>query len=185
MRLAGLLLSLPVWMAAAEPKGKIMRPTDRAVLPDGDVDIIATAPGGKLFLDGRPAAAEQPFPNVFHAVLKTSAGLHTLALTWEGGQVQTRFFAGAGAPEGFRPFHRHPPVAELACAQCHEISSRGRFRFKTGACFDCHQRDGFAKVHSHEPAILDECGLCHNAHGSTMKANLLYPKETACKQCHD
>jgi predicted CXXCH cytochrome family protein len=37
----------------------------------------------------------------------------------------------------------------------------------------------------HAPDVLSECGLCHNAHGSTVKANLVYPKQTACKLCHD
>jgi predicted CXXCH cytochrome family protein len=27
--------------------------------------------------------------------------------------------------------------------------------------------------------------LCHNAHGSTVKADLLYEKEKACKICHN
>ena len=78
----------------------------------------------------------------------------------------------------------HPPVAEVKCTQCHELSSRGRFRFRNNSCFDCHPKESFAKVHTHDATVLTECGLCHNAHGSTVKAHLLYPKETACKQCH-
>jgi predicted CXXCH cytochrome family protein len=27
--------------------------------------------------------------------------------------------------------------------------------------------------------------MCHNAHGSTVKAHLLYSKEAACKLCHN
>ena len=27
--------------------------------------------------------------------------------------------------------------------------------------------------------------MCHNAHGSVVKAHLLYSKETACKICHN
>jgi predicted CXXCH cytochrome family protein len=183
--------ALPVlvllWAAApaAEEAGKIMRPAEHSAYASDEVDIVATAPSGKLELDGRPVTAEQPFPNVFHAKVKAGAGLHALALVWDGGRKEVHFFAGAGAPAGFQPFRQHPPGADTPCTECHEISSRGRFRFKTLACFDCHQTEGFAKVHTHEPPAIAECGMCHNAHGSTVKAHLLYPKEAACRLCHD
>lgn len=169
---------------AAEEAGKIMRPVEGAALKAGPVDIIATAPGGKLELDGRPVTVEQPFPDVFHAVVPASPGAHTLALIWPDGRTQIKFFVGANPPAGFKPFHQHPPLEGVKCTQCHEISRRGRFRFK-GGCFDCHQQDTFVKAHTHDAARLAQCGMCHNAHGSTAKANLLYPKETACKLCHN
>ena len=163
--------------------GKIVRPTEGAALATGDVDIIATAPAGKLELDGKPVAAERPFPNVLHANTKVSPGVHSLTLEWDGGKRELRFFSGSNPPAGFAPFHQHPPVADVQCTQCHEVNKRGRFRFK-GGCFDCHQQEGFAKVHTHDAARLEQCGLCHNPHGSTVKALLLYSKETACKICH-
>jgi predicted CXXCH cytochrome family protein len=180
-----LVVALVAAAPAAEEEGRIMRPAETSVYPPGEVDIAATAPAGRLELDGRLVAADQPFPNVFHAKVKASAGPHTLVLAWDGGRREVHFFAGPGAPAGFQPFRQHPPGMDTPCTQCHEMSSRGRFRFRTGACFDCHQREGFAKVHTHEPAALAECGMCHNPHGSTVKAHLVYPKETACKQCHD
>ena len=184
-----LVVALVAAAPAAEEAGRIMRPAPRSIYPPGEVDIAATAPAGKLELDGRPVAAAQPFPDVWHAKVKPGAGLHTLALSWEGGRQEVQFFVGSAggpaAPAGYLPFRPHPPGADTECTQCHELSPRGRFRFKTGACFDCHQSEGFAKVHTHEPAQLAECGLCHNPHGSTAKAHLRYPKETACKQCHD
>jgi predicted CXXCH cytochrome family protein len=170
--------------AADEEAGKIMRPVDGAAFAANQVDIIATAPSGKLQLDGQPITVEEPFPNVFHTVIKVSSGIHTLSLLWEGEKKEIRFFAGGAPPSGFAPFHQHPPVPGVQCTQCHEVNSRGRFRFK-GGCFDCHQRDGFSKIHTHTDAILSQCGTCHNAHGSTVKANLLYPKEDACRLCHD
>jgi predicted CXXCH cytochrome family protein len=179
--LAGLVCDLV--SAADEGDGKIMRPVDGAVLTNGQVDVIATAPSGKLELDGQPVQAQQPFPNVFHAVQKVSPGSHTLALLWEGGKKEIRFFAGANPPAGFAVFNEHPKVLGVRCTQCHEMSQRGRFRFK-GGCFDCHQRSSFPTIHTHNDPVLSECGMCHNAHGSTVKANLLYPKETACRLCH-
>jgi predicted CXXCH cytochrome family protein len=171
--------------ASAAGEGKILRPADQSALPSGDVDIIATAPAGKLVLDGKPVTAEQPFPDVLHVKLK-APGEHKLALVWEGGAQEIRFYSGTQAPAGFAPFHQHPPVAGVDCTQCHELTRRGRFHFKGAeACFTCHRTDAFAKVHTHAPEVLSECGLCHNAHGSPVRAHLLFPKETACKQCHN
>lgn len=164
--------------------GKILRPADRSFFASGEVDLVATAPAGKLQLDGASIKADQPFPNVFHTTLKASPGLHSLVLLWDGGKKEVSFFAGPNAPAGFQPFRRHPPVPGVLRTQCHWLNQRGRFAFK-GGCFDCHQRDGFAKIHSHQPAVLEQCGVCHNAHGSIVKAHLLYPKEKACKICHN
>ena len=109
-----------------------------------------------------------------------------LVLAWKDGQTAVRFFTGPNPPASFATFRQHPPQQDVKCTQCHELSQRGRFRFKGGtACFGCHQPEGFAKVHTHTAEVLNECGLCHNAHGSTSKAHMLYAKEVACKQCHN
>lgn len=169
--------------AADDDPGKILRPANNSSHMSGQVDVVATAPSGKLQLDGTPIQTEQPFPDVFHATLKASAGMHSLILLWEGGKKEVHFFIGPNPPADFQPFHQHPPIPEVKCTQCHGLNVRSRFVFK-GGCFDCHQRDGFTKVHTHEPAVLEQCGLCHNAHGSTVKAHLIYSRETACKICH-
>jgi predicted CXXCH cytochrome family protein len=171
-------------MPAAVDDGKILRPADNASYAGGEVDVIATAPSGSLQLDGEPIQASQPFPNVFHAALNVSPGPHTVVLAWEGGKKEVRFFSGPNPPAGFQPFHQHPPVPGIECTQCHAINRHGRFVFK-GGCFECHRQADFARIHTHPPSMLEQCGMCHNAHGSTVKAHLLYPKETACKICHN
>jgi predicted CXXCH cytochrome family protein len=179
------LFTLLVASAPADDEaGKIMRPVDGAAFEAGPVDVIATAPAGKLELDGKPLTVEQPFPNVFHGIVPAMPGLHTLAVVWAGGRAQIRFFVGPHPPANFKPFHQHPPIEGVPCTQCHEISRHGRFRFK-GGCFDCHQQETFAKIHTHDAGRLAQCGMCHNAHGSTDKANLIYPKDVACKLCHN
>lgn len=150
--------------------GKILRPADHSSFESGQVDVVATAPGGKLQLDGALLQVDQPFGDVFHTTLKLPPGMHMLILSWEGGRKEVQFFVGMNPPTSFQPFHQHPPLSDEQCTQCHGLNKRGRFIFKRG-CFDCRQRDGFGK--------------CHNAHGSVVKAHLLYPKETACKICHD
>jgi predicted CXXCH cytochrome family protein len=180
-----LFFALGACFAAEEEVGKIMRPPPKAAFPAGaEVDIVATAPKGKLQLDGQSVTTEQPFPDVFHSVVKPPPGAHTLALVWDGGHKEVAIFVGPGAPAGFEPFRQHPPLAGVQCTQCHELTRRGRFHFK-GGCFDCHQQQSFAKIHTHDANVLAECGLCHNAHGSTAKAHLLYTKEAACKLCHN
>ena len=57
MRALALILFLCAVPLPAEDAGKIVRPTDGAALETGDVDIIATAPAGKLELDGKPVVA--------------------------------------------------------------------------------------------------------------------------------
>jgi predicted CXXCH cytochrome family protein len=170
--------------AADDETGKILRPADNSSHRSDPIDIVATAPGGKLELDGTSIKSEQPFPDVLHANVKAGAGLHSLVLAWAGGKKEVHFFVGPNPPAAFQPFHQHPPVPGVQCTQCHELNRRGRFVFK-GGCFGCHQQGDFTKIHTHEAAVLERCGLCHNAHGSTVKADLLYEKEKACKICHN
>jgi predicted CXXCH cytochrome family protein len=169
---------------AAEDAGRILRPADKSAVPAGPVRIIARAPEGRLELDGQPVAAEKPFPDVLTARVDAKPGPHTLALIWNEGRREITFFAGPDLPAEFATFRAHPPGGETECTQCHELSRRGRFVFK-GGCFDCHQREPFAKVHTHNADVLSECGLCHNAHGSTVKSHLLFSKDIACRQCHN
>lgn len=170
--------------AADDDAGKILRPAGNSSHKSDQIDIVATAPSGKLQLDGVFIKTEQPFPDVLHATLKASPGLHSLALMWEGGKKEVHFFVGPNPPPAFQPFHQHPPLPGVQCTQCHGLNRRGRFVFK-GGCFDCHRQGDFAKIHTHESAVLERCGTCHNAHGSTVKADLLYSKEVACKICHN
>ena len=179
---------LAMWcsLPAAEQAGRIMRPVDKSALSGGEVDIVATAPGGRLELDGKPLTAEQPFPDVFHVKTAVAPGEHKLTLVWKDGQTESRFFSGPNPPAGFHAFREHPPQQNVECTQCHQLTRRGRFSFKGGtACFDCHRNEGFVKTHTHSTEILNECGLCHNAHGSTAKAHMIHTKEIACKQCHN
>src|SRR5882672_7176665 len=123
-----LALSLPLTCsrmpAAIDDAGKIMRPADNSWYQTGPVDLVATAVSGKLQLDGAAISAEQPFPNVFHAALRVSPGLHSVILTWEGGRKEVRFFVGANPPAGYQAFHPHPPVRGIQCTQCHGLNTR-------------------------------------------------------------
>jgi predicted CXXCH cytochrome family protein len=185
-RVVGVAIALACGLvfAAADDAGKIMRPADKSSHLTDRIDIVATAPSGKLQLDGLIIESEQPFPHVLHATPKVKPGLHSLALVWEGGKKEVQFFVGPNPPAAFQPFHQHPPLGGVQCTQCHGLSRSGRFTFK-GGCFDCHQRNDFPRIHTHDAGVLERCGMCHNAHGSTAKAHLLYSKDAACKLCHN
>ena len=160
-----------------------MRPADGSAFRRGSpISIVARGPDARLELDGQELTSERPFPGVLHARTTPSAGPHELSLIWPAGRQQVRIFVGKGAPPEFSTFLEHPPLP-VGCTQCHGLSRRGRFRFK-GGCFDCHKEEAFASTHTHNSQVLEECGLCHNAHGSTVKAHLIVPREKACKQCH-
>src|SRR4051812_1942125 len=105
MKLLLLLATTRVFLgvAALAADGRIMLPADKSAVPSGDVMVIATAPGGKLELDGQPVAAEQPFPTVLQAQLKVSPGEHKLALVSAGGRQEIRFYSGPQPPSGFLP----------------------------------------------------------------------------------
>jgi predicted CXXCH cytochrome family protein len=177
------LILLVAGTLPSQEQGKILRPAHNAALPSGEVDVVATAPGAWLELDGQRISAQEPFRDVFHAIVSVAEGEHRLALVWGGGRQEIRFFAGSNPPEGFKTFVAHPPV-QTQCTDCHGVSRRGRFRFE-GGCFGCHQESAFTSSHPHPVHILEQCGMCHNAHGSTEKAHLIHPREVACKQCHN
>ena len=168
---------------SGDEEGRILRPQDGSALPSEEISIVATGPEGRLELDGQQIPAQEPFPNVFHAKLRPTPGEHLLGLIWKGGRREIRFFVGENPPPTFRRFKQHPPVA-TDCTHCHGLSRRGRFRFK-GGCFDCHDKEAFVEPHEHAPHILEDCGRCHNAHGSTAASHLLLPREQACRLCHN
>src|SRR5260370_37718424 len=77
--------------AADVDAGKILRPADNSSFATGQIDLVATAPSGKLQLDGIAIQTEQPFPDVFHAT-KASPGSPSLVLVLEGGKKEVHFF---------------------------------------------------------------------------------------------
>jgi predicted CXXCH cytochrome family protein len=167
----------------AVERAKLMRPTDGAAYEQGPIQMIARAPDGRVEIDGKAIETESPFPEVLHASVDLPPGEHTLALIWEDGRKEAKFFVGEGAPSSFEAFRPHPGLELNDCAACHSVSRRGTFRF-SGDCFACHTDEQYTASHPHPKHQLEQCGLCHNAHGSTADAHLLYPKETACTICH-
>jgi len=170
--------------SAQDEGGRIVSPPEGAQFRSGKIDIRAIAPASaEVTLDGRAIDLTGPFPGVLHGATVVPDGEHVLTLTWPTGSSTVQFFVGEGAPQGYSEFRPHPPNP-IECTKCHGISRRGRFRF-IGGCFSCHSKESFARNHGHEAHILESCGLCHDAHGSTQPKLLVMSKELACKQCHN
>ena len=168
---------------AADP-GLIVKPPDGAWIRGEEVEIIAKAAGGRLFVDGKPVEAAEPFPGVYHARVAVPAGRHAVRLESPGGLQEVVFHAGTiQAGQEVEPYTDHPPF-QTACTHCHSVSRRGRFRF-SGGCQTCHASEQFIRRHSHEPHELASCGMCHDAHGSSKTNLLVMPVEQACRQCHN
>ena len=152
----------------------VLRPTPQSVVPPGPLSIIAKGEGDVL-LDGKAVTVQKPGPGVIHAEVKVSSGKHVLTI----GAAKVEFAAGQG-PDGWKAFRAHPPAGE--CVSCHAAES---WEFKgAGACLGCHDGTAFAKTHTHNAEVLNECQLCHAPHGSTENRHLKFTRETACKLCH-
>jgi len=161
----------------------ILSPTPGSLFGKGPVRVIARGDGkAELRLDGKAVAVERPAEGVIAATLNPGAGPHELAL----GEEKVKFAVGVKAGEEWTAFKEHPPVAN--CQNCHAVKN-GVWSFQRASlitlCFPCHDKEKFPKTHTHVAGILADCQMCHNAHGSNVKAFLTMSRETACKQCHN
>jgi predicted CXXCH cytochrome family protein len=106
------------------------------------------------------------------------------------------FFA---ALEGDGVASRHSPVAEGACAACHDLhGGMNPQLLKNGArgtvCRGCHRNP--AGAHHLFPvaeleaakggagATRDECTHCHDPHASSQRKLLPAPSDGVCQGCH-
>lgn len=163
-----------------------LRPTDRSRVPAGQFSIIArTAGAAQLWVDEREVAASQPTPQVLSATVTLTPGPHELKLTTAGRQFIVHVVAGDRAREEYRPFRVQPPAA--GCTNCHKVAGPSWNLAKDNVsdlCAACHDLTKFPLVHQHAVAVLQECQMCHQPHGSTAEKHLKFNKATACKLCH-
>jgi len=84
---------------------------------------------------------------------------------------------------------RHP-VAEgqVICSDCHDPhGSVGDHGLKTAnptdTCTQCHPETRGPFLFEHDP-VTEDCGLCHQPHGSTIESMLVARTPFLCQQCH-
>jgi DmsE family decaheme c-type cytochrome len=81
----------------------------------------------------------------------------------------------------------HHPVVEgaLSCVSCHDPHA-GRQTSLLGnneQCTRCHQNVRGPRVFEHAP-VVEDCGICHNPHGSPNRRLLQLAQPMQCLQCH-
>lgn len=81
----------------------------------------------------------------------------------------------------------HHPVKEgaLSCTSCHDAhgGKQTSLTSKTAQCTQCHQAVRGPHAFEHPPAAED-CGNCHNPHGSPNRKLLNVAQPMLCLQCH-
>ena len=180
---AAAVFALAAALVVAQDPPPILAPPEGAVFSAGSAVRFIARGDGALKVDGQAAETKSPHTGVHTAELKPAAGAHTIEF---GGQT-LKIFVGpaASAPEGMKAFRPHPPANQ--CETCHAVRN-GNWRFirasLSNVCSACHAKEAFQAKHTHEMAVLADCQLCHNPHGSTADKHLKLSKDAACKQCH-
>ena len=81
----------------------------------------------------------------------------------------------------------HHPVKEggMSCTSCHDShgGKQTTLAAKTAQCTQCHQNVRGPHMFEHAPAAED-CGSCHNPHGTPNRKLLTLAEPMLCLQCH-
>ncbi len=85
----------------------------------------------------------------------------------------------------------HHPVREgkMSCVSCHNPHRATEAKLDTDMrvndlCFQCHQSKEGPFIFEHEP-VVEDCRLCHVAHGSVADNLLTANQPMLCLQCHE
>jgi len=84
---------------------------------------------------------------------------------------------------------RHPILeGKVACSDCHNVhGSIGPKLVKRDSvnetCYTCHMEKRGPFVRPHEP-VNEDCGICHNPHGTTAEFLLKQRPPFLCNECH-
>ncbi len=85
----------------------------------------------------------------------------------------------------------HHPVREgkMSCTDCHDPHAATEAHLRTkmrtnDLCFTCHQDKEGPFIFEHEP-VVEDCTLCHAAHGSVADNLLTANEPMLCYQCHE
>lgn len=81
----------------------------------------------------------------------------------------------------------HHPVREgmVGCNDCHRPheSQTTRLGEQTAQCTQCHQSQAGPWIYEHTP-VVEDCGYCHEPHGSANRVLLTASQPGACVFCH-
>jgi DmsE family decaheme c-type cytochrome len=87
------------------------------------------------------------------------------------------------------PNHHPVPEGKMTCVSCHNPHADFKMSEATGPeinvlCFDCHTSKQGPFVFEHAP-VVEDCRICHNAHGSVADNLLVQNEPFLCLQCHE
>ena len=87
------------------------------------------------------------------------------------------------------PSHHPVPEGKMSCAGCHDPHAATEFQLNTqmrlnDLCYTCHQGKEGPFVFEHTP-VVEDCSLCHTAHGAIPNNLLTVNEPTLCLQCHE
>ncbi len=127
-----------------------------------------SAHGDAIDLLRPPSALEQSLLRHASDASRLCASCHT--------EVATRF-----------DLPSHHPVREgmLDCTSCHATHQAEALSFggRSGACTGCHQDHVGPWIYEHAP-VAEDCGYCHEAHGSAAYDLLETNEPGVCISCH-
>ncbi|WP_319242251.1 DmsE family decaheme c-type cytochrome [uncultured Propionivibrio sp.] len=84
----------------------------------------------------------------------------------------------------------HHPIVEgkMNCASCHNVHSdtpKQLVKDSTNdTCYTCHMEKRGPFVHNHQP-VTEDCGICHQPHGTSISGMLKSRAPFLCQECHD
>ncbi len=88
----------------------------------------------------------------------------------------------------FYPSHHPIQEGKMGCSDCHQphgsfVKNLKSAERKNDLCLDCHAAKQGPFIYEHPP-VVEDCAICHEAHG-TVANNLLVQNEPfLCLQCH-
>lgn len=84
----------------------------------------------------------------------------------------------------------HHPIIEgkMTCTSCHNVhSDNPKHLVKNSTndtCYTCHMEKRGPFVHNHQP-VTEDCGICHQPHGTTTASLLKARSPFLCQECHN
>jgi len=87
-----------------------------------------------------------------------------------------------------KPWHHPIPEGQMTCSDCHNAHGSAGPALMTrdtvvDTCYTCHMEKRGPFVNSHQP-VTENCGICHDVHGTTAENLLKVRQPFLCQTCH-
>jgi DmsE family decaheme c-type cytochrome len=88
------------------------------------------------------------------------------------------------------PSHHPVPEGKMGCMSCHDPHAGTESQLNNNhmrlndLCYTCHQNKEGPFIFEHAP-VVEDCSLCHSAHGTVANNLQTVNEPTLCLQCHE